>query len=295
MSVYRIVLAVMILPCLKLWVSGKAGRIRTADVAVLLYCFWCMLSYFVNNGAASIQTSGITFIETAGSYWLARCYIRGADDFYNMVRLLFRIVAFLLPFAIFQCVTGRNILLELFTAVMATPTGGEEPRAMGANPGVFGFRTSNSVRGVDGQHPCAGSPRFGPSGRRLQTQPQSRNHRSDRLHLAVCWRDDCAGHPRISPDLEPVIAGDQVAVENSDWSFGFSLCFRRPGRQSLCARGRHRFFCLRSGVLLVSQDDMGRRFGVGHEPPAVRRRAERLGPSGMDAGSASITIGCRMQ
>jgi O-antigen ligase len=131
MSVYRIVLAVMILPCLKLWVSGKAGRIRTADVAVLLYCFWCTLSYFVNNGAASIQTSGITFIETAGSYWLARCYIRGADDFYNMVRLLFRIVAFLLPFAIFQCVTGRNILLELFTAVMATPAGGEEPGRWG--------------------------------------------------------------------------------------------------------------------------------------------------------------------
>jgi hypothetical protein len=121
MSVYRIVLVVMILPCLRLWISGKAGRIRIADVALLLYCFWCALSFVVNNGTASIQSVGITVIETAGPYFLARCFIRDADDFYNMVQLQFRIVIFLMPFALLECLTGQDILLNLFAGIMATP------------------------------------------------------------------------------------------------------------------------------------------------------------------------------
>jgi hypothetical protein len=123
MSVYRIVLVLTILPCLKLWGSGKAGRIRVPDIALLLYCLWCTLSYIVNNGAASIQTSGIIFIEIAGSYLIARCYIRTAGDFYNMVRLLFRIAMLLLPFAVIECLTGQNILLNLFASVLAVPSG----------------------------------------------------------------------------------------------------------------------------------------------------------------------------
>ena len=103
MSLYRIVLLVMVLPCLGMWMAGKAGRIRTADIALLLFSFWCTLSLIVIHGMAlSVQTSGIVFIETLGPYLLARCYIRDADDFYNVIQLLFRIVVLLLPFAIFE-------------------------------------------------------------------------------------------------------------------------------------------------------------------------------------------------
>jgi O-Antigen ligase len=130
MSAYRIVLIAMILPSLRLWASGKAGRIRFADIALLSFWFWCALSLIVNNGLGStIHTIGISFIETMGSYFLARCYIRDADDFYNMVQILFRIVAFLLPFAIIECLTGQNILRDLFSAIMPTlPPPGEPGR-----------------------------------------------------------------------------------------------------------------------------------------------------------------------
>ena len=37
MSVYRIVLLLMLLPCLIMWMTGKAGRMRIADIALLLY------------------------------------------------------------------------------------------------------------------------------------------------------------------------------------------------------------------------------------------------------------------
>ena len=76
----------------------------------------------------SVQTSGIVFIETLGPYLLARCYIRDADDFYNVVQLLFRIVVLLLPFAIFEFVSGQNISRDLFAAVLPTFSGTEKPR-----------------------------------------------------------------------------------------------------------------------------------------------------------------------
>ena len=121
MSLYRIVLLVMILPCLGMWMTGKAGRIRTADIALLAFSFWCMLSFIVVNGMAlSVQTIGINFIETLGPYLLARCYIRDADDFYNVFQLLFMIVVLLLPFAFFEFVSGQNISRELFAAIFPT-------------------------------------------------------------------------------------------------------------------------------------------------------------------------------
>jgi O-Antigen ligase len=121
MSLYRIVLLVMVLPCLAMWISGKAGRIRIADIALLVFSFWCTLSFIVINGTAlTVQPIGIGFIETIGAYLLARCYIRDADDFYNIVQLLFWIVLFLLPFAIFECVTGENISRDLFATILPT-------------------------------------------------------------------------------------------------------------------------------------------------------------------------------
>ena len=100
MSVYRIVLLLMFLPCLVMWMAGKAGRIRIADIAVLLFSFWGTLSLTVIHGFdVSLQHIRDHLHRNFGPYMLARCYIRDADDFYNVVQLLFRIVVFLLPFA----------------------------------------------------------------------------------------------------------------------------------------------------------------------------------------------------
>ncbi|HEV7718507.1 MAG TPA: polymerase, partial [Arsenicitalea sp.] len=118
-SPYRIVLIIMILPCLGLWLSGRAGRIRVADIAVLCFCLWGALSLLVlNGGSAAIQSGGILFVETMGAYLLARCYIRNADDFRGLARLLFWIVALLLPFAIIEAISGRDVGLALFSSIL---------------------------------------------------------------------------------------------------------------------------------------------------------------------------------
>lgn len=121
MSPYRAVLIVMVLPCLMMCLSGKAGRVRVADIALLLYCAWGALSLTMLHGVgAAAETGGILFVETMGAYLIARCYIRDAEDFRNLVRLLFWIVMFFLPFAILEVATGRNVLGELFAAILPT-------------------------------------------------------------------------------------------------------------------------------------------------------------------------------
>src|SRR5262249_40946645 len=123
-SVYRIVLLLMLLPCLVMWMAGKAGRIRIADIALLLYPIWATLSLSAIHGfELTVQSSGIIFIETLGPYLLARCYIRDADDLYNVVQLLFRIVVFvLLPFGILEFVSGQNVSRDLFAMILPTLT-----------------------------------------------------------------------------------------------------------------------------------------------------------------------------
>ena len=121
MSAYRFVLIAWLIPCLIMWLSGKVGRIRIADLALLAYCFWCFLAIIAVHGFSySLEPGGIIFIETMGAYMIARCYIRDADDFYNTVLLLFRIVAVLLPFAMLESITGRNFAREILAMIYPT-------------------------------------------------------------------------------------------------------------------------------------------------------------------------------
>lgn len=121
MSPYRFVLLALLVPCIVMWVRGRAGPIRAIDMAVVLYCVWSAISMTVVHGAsASVQSSGIFFIETLGAYLLARCYIRTAADFESMVVLVTRIIVLLLPFAAYEWATGKKPLLSTFGAVFPT-------------------------------------------------------------------------------------------------------------------------------------------------------------------------------
>lgn len=121
LSVDRIILIAMIIPSLVLWLTGKAGKIRTADILVILYCLWCVISLGAVHGfETSIQSGGMIAVETMGAYFLARVSVRNARQFYSMALVLFSLVAFLLPFSIYESVTGRNLLLEIYGWVLPT-------------------------------------------------------------------------------------------------------------------------------------------------------------------------------
>jgi hypothetical protein len=152
LSVYRLVLLVALVPCLIMWASGRAGKIRWTDIFVILYLSWCNLSLIVLHGFnVALQPIGIGTIETLGAYFLARCFIRTASDFYNMVRILFIAILCLLPLALFETVTGENISARIFGTVFTVfPDVNYDPR--------WGLRRVQSVF----EHPilfgvCTGS------------------------------------------------------------------------------------------------------------------------------------------
>jgi len=120
MSTYRLVLLALTVPCLMFWVSGKAGSIRAPDLLILGFCLWCGLALFIVHGAEAIESSGILFAETFGAYLIGRCYVRSAADFRATVKLLFLVIALILPFALLETVTGVKVMLEIFGAVLPT-------------------------------------------------------------------------------------------------------------------------------------------------------------------------------
>lgn len=118
MSASRFLLTLWIVPGMIMWMQGRAGRVRVTDFALLGVSIWGGLSYFVLHGPAlAVEASGIYFIETMGAYLMARCYIRTADDFYAVVKMLFWIVMLLMPFALYETITAHNVLLDLASKV----------------------------------------------------------------------------------------------------------------------------------------------------------------------------------
>lgn len=133
MHPFRFVLAAAFLPALFRVFTGKAGRIGIADIAIVLFSFWISVALFVAHGPAdAFEQAGSQVLETLGAYMVARCYIRSASDFEALARLLFVIVAMVLfPLALLEVATGRNIVLELASAVMPTHIINYQPPRLG--------------------------------------------------------------------------------------------------------------------------------------------------------------------
>jgi hypothetical protein len=130
MPLYRMVLLVAIVPGLVAWARGEMGEKRLADFALIAFCSWCTISLVVVHGPLfAVQPAGVIFLETLGAYMIGRRFVRGADDFYGVARLLYILVMCLLPFAIFETVTGRNMFRETFAMLLPTyPDVTMEPR-----------------------------------------------------------------------------------------------------------------------------------------------------------------------
>ena len=120
LSMYRLYLIVLAVPIMVRWMRGDADGIRAADVLVFTAAFWMMFTLFINHGVAEqLEFAGITFVETVVPYLIARVLIRDFAAFRTFVWWHFTAVMVLVPFALFENLTGRPILLDMFRGVFS--------------------------------------------------------------------------------------------------------------------------------------------------------------------------------
>lgn len=113
-SPYRIILLLMIIPCIIQLFTGRAGKILLTDTLFFLHAFWVTIALSVIHGFANmIETFTIYFVEFLGPYLLARCYIRTSGQFEAVVRIYFYILLCLVPLVLLESLTGINIIMEI--------------------------------------------------------------------------------------------------------------------------------------------------------------------------------------
>lgn len=132
LSASRTVLLVLLIPMALALLRGEAGRTTLSDIGLLFFCVWVLLSMSYNHGLfQSIEYIGIMVIETMGAFLLGRTAIRNADAFEAMVRTMFWIILILAPFALFETITGYNVLLHLANAIIPSQPEVRPLRRMG--------------------------------------------------------------------------------------------------------------------------------------------------------------------
>lgn len=111
---HRLFLLAFFPTLLLMFASGRAGRLNTVDYLMLASALWGGLALFASQpGPRVIESVGIHVVEVVGGYLVARLGLRSAEDFLRFVRLMYRVILALLPFAAFESITGTAVLLEL--------------------------------------------------------------------------------------------------------------------------------------------------------------------------------------
>lgn len=108
---------VMIVPLTIMLLMGRAGRLNAVDFFMALHLIWATVALAINNPEQVVQQAGAVGIELSGGYVAGRVLIRDRAQFMGLMRLLVRIVVLIFPFAIYEAMTGRSILLDALSAL----------------------------------------------------------------------------------------------------------------------------------------------------------------------------------
>lgn len=117
MTTLRAFLMVMILPLMARMLAGRYGRVFATDILFILHILWGAMAIAVNNPSRVIENTGSVGIEFLGGYVLARAYIRTPEAFAALCRALVVIVLFTTPFAVFETLTGRPVIIEFLESL----------------------------------------------------------------------------------------------------------------------------------------------------------------------------------
>lgn len=113
MTTLRLLLLVMTVPLMINIIMGKYGKVYVTDFLFVAHIVWAAIAIGINNPDQMIQQVGSVGIEFLGGYAIGRAFIRNQEDFAALCRVLVLIVLCITPFALYETMTGRPILVEI--------------------------------------------------------------------------------------------------------------------------------------------------------------------------------------
>ena len=116
LTALRLVLMVMVIPVMLGVLTGRHGRVFATDILFTAHIAWSTVALAMNNPEMVVEQMGSVGIEFLGGYFMGRAYIRNAEHFGALCRALVVIVCCMAPFALFETLTGRPLILEVIRA-----------------------------------------------------------------------------------------------------------------------------------------------------------------------------------
>lgn len=154
LTILRVILLVMAPVLLIRLFSGAYGRMLLTDWAFLGFMGWMGLALTIRSPDMAVTQMGSLGIEFLGGYLMGRAYVRDKETMYALILVLAKAAIFLLPFAAYEAVTGRSLLLSAIEAIpgMSAPKQFDMPPRMGLirvqsvfpHPILFGMYASAS-------------------------------------------------------------------------------------------------------------------------------------------------------
>lgn len=126
--IYRLYLLVVTPLCLIKYLGIKKNPV---DFLILAYVLSGAAALAYNHGTSEWQYAGILFVETVTPFLLARIFISDRSRFEDFVRLYFALVLIILPFAIYESLTGDHLLRDVARKAMGYGPLGGRPARMG--------------------------------------------------------------------------------------------------------------------------------------------------------------------
>ena len=114
LSPYRIYLLVLFIPLGVRLLAGGAGRVTPIDIGMSGYALLMMVTLIYHHGVEKLPYASVLAIEMFGSYVLGRILIRNAADYQRFIRCFLWTLLLLSPLALYELLSSRMPLAELF-------------------------------------------------------------------------------------------------------------------------------------------------------------------------------------
>lgn len=121
LTVYRVILLIAFVPLLLRLISGSV-KVYLFDVVIIASFFWSVLSISIIHGfLESVEANAIYFIEGVGAYLCTRTLISNRQEFLVFVKVLFFMALMMVPFALYESMTGQPIIMDVLRKAFSVP------------------------------------------------------------------------------------------------------------------------------------------------------------------------------